>query len=114
MHLQTLAYEMNRIRSHPLVNKSIPVYGNIYDVKSGRLIEVPEASAIGGGAPASRRKSAKADKASGRRRKPKAAPAKGRKPAKAVAADATKARKPGQAAKAATSRGRKSGKAKAA
>lgn len=31
----------------PLVPKSIPSYGYIYDVKSGRLIEVAEATAVG-------------------------------------------------------------------
>lgn len=36
-----------RIRSHPLVPPNIPVYGYIYDVYSGRLIEVPEATAAG-------------------------------------------------------------------
>ena len=33
--------------AHPLVPKSIPVYGYIYDVKSGKLIEVEEATAAG-------------------------------------------------------------------
>ncbi len=32
--------DVRRIREHPLVPKSIPVYGYIYDVKTGRLIEV--------------------------------------------------------------------------
>jgi hypothetical protein len=106
--------DVARIRSHPLVNKSIPVYGYIYDVKSGRLIEVPEASAVGGGAAAPGRKSAKAIKASSKGRKPKAAMTKGRKSAKAIMAAASKGRKPGKAAKAAALRGRKSGKTKAA
>jgi len=39
--------DVMRIRSHPLVPKEIPVYGYIYDVKSGSLIEVPEATAVG-------------------------------------------------------------------
>ena len=39
--------DVTRIRRHPLVPTSIPVYGYIYDVKSGRLIEVPEATAAG-------------------------------------------------------------------
>lgn len=39
--------DVQRIKRHPLVNKSIPVYGYIYDVKSGRLIEVPEATEAG-------------------------------------------------------------------
>lgn len=36
-----------RIRTHPLVPASIPVYGYIYDVYSGNLIEVPEAMRAG-------------------------------------------------------------------
>jgi carbonic anhydrase len=39
--------DVERIRNHPLVPKSIPVHGSIDDVGSGRLIEVPEASAFG-------------------------------------------------------------------
>lgn len=39
--------DVARIRNHPLVPKTIPVYGYIYDVKSGRLLEVAEASRIG-------------------------------------------------------------------
>jgi len=39
--------DVARIRSHPLVPKDIPVYGYIYDVKTGMLIEVPEATAVG-------------------------------------------------------------------
>ena len=36
-----------RVRNHPLVPKTIPIYGFVYDVKTGRLIEVPEATKIG-------------------------------------------------------------------
>lgn len=39
--------DVRRIRNHPLVPKTIPVYGYIYDVKSGKLVEVPEATAAG-------------------------------------------------------------------
>ncbi len=39
--------DVRRVRNHPLVPKSIPVYGFLYDVKSGKLIEVAEASAAG-------------------------------------------------------------------
>jgi len=39
--------DVEHIRSHPLVPKTIPIYGYIYDVKSGRLIEVPEATKAG-------------------------------------------------------------------
>ncbi|MCK5356177.1 MAG: carbonic anhydrase [Methyloprofundus sp.] len=36
-----------RIKTHSLVPDDIPVYGYIYDVKTGRLIEVPEATERG-------------------------------------------------------------------
>jgi carbonic anhydrase len=39
--------DVQRIRQHPLVSKSIPIYGYIYDVRSGKLIEVPEATHAG-------------------------------------------------------------------
>jgi carbonic anhydrase len=110
---RSLVEDVARIRSHPLVNKSIPIYGYIYDVKSGRLIEVPEASAVGSGASAVRGKPAKMAKGSTKRQKPKAAAAKGRKSAKATAA-AAKGRNPAKATKPAESKGRKSRRTKAA
>lgn len=39
--------DVARIRNHPLVPGRIPVYGFLYDVRSGRLIEVPEATEAG-------------------------------------------------------------------
>jgi carbonic anhydrase len=39
--------DVERIRNHPLVPRSIPIYGYVYDVKSGRLVEVPGATAAG-------------------------------------------------------------------
>lgn len=39
--------DVQRIRSHPLVPPSIPVYGYVYDVRSGRLLEIPEATEAG-------------------------------------------------------------------
>lgn len=39
--------DVQRIRSHPLVPHDIPIYGFIYDVTSGRMIEVPEATKLG-------------------------------------------------------------------
>jgi carbonic anhydrase len=39
--------DVRRIRNHPLIPKRIPVYGYIYDVKSGTLSEVTEATAAG-------------------------------------------------------------------
>ncbi len=44
---ESVTSDVRRIRSHPLVPSSVPVYGYIYDVKSGRLIEVPEATKVG-------------------------------------------------------------------
>lgn len=44
---ESVLEDVTRIRNHPLVPADIPVYGYIYDVKSGRLIEVPEATAAG-------------------------------------------------------------------
>jgi carbonic anhydrase len=38
---------VKRIKAHPLVPKYIPVYGYINDRKTGRLVEVPEATAAG-------------------------------------------------------------------
>ena len=39
--------DVERIRNHPLVSRNISVYGYVYDCKTGRLIEVPEATAAG-------------------------------------------------------------------
>ncbi len=39
--------DVKRIRNHPLVPKDIPVYGFYYDVKTGKLVEVAEATKIG-------------------------------------------------------------------
>ncbi len=39
--------DVTRIRNHPLVPGRIPVYGYIYDVTTGQLVEVPEATAAG-------------------------------------------------------------------
>jgi carbonic anhydrase len=44
---QAVIDDVERIRSHPLVPKSIPIYGFVYDVHSGKLIEVEGASAAG-------------------------------------------------------------------
>lgn len=40
---QSVRDDVQRIREHPLVPKKIAIYGYVYDVKSGRLLEVPEA-----------------------------------------------------------------------
>ena len=39
--------DVRRIRTHPLVPKTIPIYGYIYDVKTGKLNEVLEATKAG-------------------------------------------------------------------
>lgn len=39
--------DVRRIREHPLVPGRIPVYGFVYDVATGRLVEVPEATEVG-------------------------------------------------------------------
>jgi len=44
---ESVTSDVARIRSHPLVPANVPIYGYIYDVNSGRLIEVPAATAAG-------------------------------------------------------------------
>jgi carbonic anhydrase len=44
---QSVVDDVTRIRTHPLVPAGIPIYGYIYDVATGRLVEVPEATAAG-------------------------------------------------------------------
>ena len=39
--------DVKRIKAHPLVPNDIPVYGYIYDCKTGQLVEVAEATAAG-------------------------------------------------------------------
>jgi carbonic anhydrase len=43
----SVASDVRRIRSHPLVPAEIPIWGFVYDVKTGRLVEVPEATKAG-------------------------------------------------------------------
>ena len=45
--VKSVTSDVRRIRNHPLVPGSIPIYGYIYDVKTGKLIEVPEAREAG-------------------------------------------------------------------
>ncbi|MCH9031522.1 MAG: carbonic anhydrase [candidate division Zixibacteria bacterium] len=47
---ESVLEDVKRIRFHPLVSKDIPIYGYVFDVKSGRLIEVPEATEVGSAA----------------------------------------------------------------
>jgi carbonic anhydrase len=44
---QAVVDDVARIRRHPLVPKSIPIYGYLYDVKTGKLIEVEQATQAG-------------------------------------------------------------------
>jgi carbonic anhydrase len=44
---KAVAEDVQRIRSHPLVPPTIPIYGYIYDVRTGQLNEVTEATALG-------------------------------------------------------------------
>jgi carbonic anhydrase len=44
---QSVVDDVTRIRSHPLVPGRIAIYGYIYDVATGRLVEVPEATKAG-------------------------------------------------------------------
>jgi len=47
---ESVVTDVERIRRHPLVPRHIPIYGYIYHVESGRLVEVPRASEAGRGA----------------------------------------------------------------
>jgi carbonic anhydrase len=44
---QAVIEDVSRIRHHPLVPQSIPIYGYVYDVKSGKLVEIEPATAVG-------------------------------------------------------------------
>jgi carbonic anhydrase len=44
---RSVVEDVSRIRRHPLVPARIPIYGYIYDVTTGRLVEVPEATTAG-------------------------------------------------------------------
>jgi carbonic anhydrase len=44
---QSVVEDVSRVRAHPLVPRNIPIYGYIYDVATGRLNEIPEATKAG-------------------------------------------------------------------
>jgi len=44
---KSVVADVARIRNHPLVPRNIPIYGYIYDVKTGKLVEVKEATKLG-------------------------------------------------------------------
>ena len=45
--MQAVVDDVNRLRNHPLIPKSIPIYGYVYDVATGELIEVEGAKKAG-------------------------------------------------------------------
>ena len=45
--VRSVVRDVRRLRAHPLVPREIPIHGYIYEVATGRLVEVPEASHIG-------------------------------------------------------------------
>ena len=44
---QSVVDDVRKIRNHPLVPAGIPIYGFLYDVKTGRLLEIAEATEAG-------------------------------------------------------------------
>ena len=44
---QSVVDDVRRIREHPLVPADIPIYGYLFDVRSGRLLEIDEATQAG-------------------------------------------------------------------
>lgn len=44
---ESLLEDVQKIRNHSMVPSSIPIYGFIYDCKTGRLIEISEATKAG-------------------------------------------------------------------
>jgi carbonic anhydrase len=44
---ECLVDDVTRLRTHPLVPGNIPIYAYIFDVATGALVEVPEATAAG-------------------------------------------------------------------
>ncbi len=44
---ESVVEDVKRVRNHALVPKTIPIYGYLYDVKSGKLIEIEKATQAG-------------------------------------------------------------------
>ncbi len=44
---RSVVADVARIRNHPLVPGRIPIYRYVYEVETGRLVEIPEAIAAG-------------------------------------------------------------------
>ena len=47
---QSVVEDVTRIRNHPLVPAGIPIYGYLYDVTTGKLVPVPDATKAGAAA----------------------------------------------------------------
>jgi carbonic anhydrase len=45
--MQAVIDDVNRLRNHPLIPRSIPIYGYVYDVTTGELVEVEGAKKAG-------------------------------------------------------------------
>ena len=44
---ESIVADVRHIRMHPLVPQDIPIYGYLYDVKSGKLMEIAQATEVG-------------------------------------------------------------------
>jgi carbonic anhydrase len=44
---RSVVHDVQRIRAHPLVPRRIPIHGFVYDVRTGRLLEVADATRAG-------------------------------------------------------------------
>jgi carbonic anhydrase len=44
---KSVVEDVTRIREHPLVPRRIPIYGYVYDVTTGRLVEIADATEAG-------------------------------------------------------------------
>lgn len=44
---RSVVRDVQRLRAHPLVPRTLPIHGYVYDVRTGRLVEVTEATAAG-------------------------------------------------------------------
>jgi carbonic anhydrase len=45
--VQAVIDDVNRLRNHPLIPRSIPIYGYVYNVTTGELVEVEGAKKAG-------------------------------------------------------------------
>lgn len=45
--VESLIEDVRKLRAHPLVSPKIPIYGYMYDIETGALTEIKEASEVG-------------------------------------------------------------------